>query len=219
MSRDTLYEVLNVPSNASAEEIRAAFRRLSVKVHPDQGGSNALFRSVKDAYDTLSDPRRRADYDRSLSAAPSAPSPAAKDGAPGWVGVNNQRGNGWATWSGGGPGRPPPRQPQSNGGGPNRSNWPRYSGGPASAVSTRPAPELSFIAQHPAATAAVSGAAVLVIVFAIAFDMAGPVVFIAPALLLLMALVALAVVRSTAVTDWRRRAARRRFIRLIRRRR
>ena len=162
MSSDTLYEVLNVPPDANAEEIRAAFRRLSVKVHPDQGGSNALFRSVKDAYDTLSDSRRRADYDRSLNSAPGLPSLAGKYGAPGWAGITNHPGNGWASWSSAGPVRQPPRPPRTSASSANGPKWARDSGVPAGAVSTRPATGPSFIGQHPAATAAVSGAAVLV---------------------------------------------------------
>jgi hypothetical protein len=62
----SLYEILSVAPDAGAEELRAAFRRLSKKVHPDAGGSDALFAQVKDAYDVLSDPARRAVYDRSL---------------------------------------------------------------------------------------------------------------------------------------------------------
>jgi hypothetical protein len=62
----SLYEILSVAPDAGAEELRAAFRRLSKKVHPDAGGSDALFAQVKDAYDVLSDPARRAEYDRSL---------------------------------------------------------------------------------------------------------------------------------------------------------
>jgi hypothetical protein len=64
----TLYEILSVAPDADLEELRAAFRRLSKKVHPDAGGTDALFGRVKDAYDTLSDPVRRAEYDRSLGA-------------------------------------------------------------------------------------------------------------------------------------------------------
>jgi hypothetical protein len=62
----SLYEILSVAPDAGAEELRAAFRRLSKKVHPDAGGSDALFAQVKDAYDVLSDPARRAEYDQSL---------------------------------------------------------------------------------------------------------------------------------------------------------
>lgn len=66
MPSGSLYEILSVAPDAGAEELRAAFRRLSKKVHPDAGGSDALFAQVKDAYDVLSDPARRAEYDRSL---------------------------------------------------------------------------------------------------------------------------------------------------------
>ncbi len=67
MPTGSLYEILSVAPDADAEELRAAFRRLSKKVHPDAGGSDALFGQVKEAYDVLSDPARRAEYDRSLS--------------------------------------------------------------------------------------------------------------------------------------------------------
>ncbi len=72
---------------------RAAFYRLGAKVHPDRGGSNALFRRVKDAYDTLSDPQRRAAYDRLLIARTGAGPPAAYDDRA-WVGA--QATSGWA---------------------------------------------------------------------------------------------------------------------------
>ena len=73
MSSGTLYEILSVAPDADAEELRAAFRRLSKKVHPDAGGSDELFGRVKHAYDILSDPARRAAYDRSLSAPVAVP--------------------------------------------------------------------------------------------------------------------------------------------------
>ncbi len=65
-------------ADAGPEELRAAFRRLSKKVHPDAGGSDVLFAQVKDAYDVLSDPVRRAEYDRSLT----GPGPGLDKGAP-----------------------------------------------------------------------------------------------------------------------------------------
>jgi hypothetical protein len=63
---DTYYEILGVPEDADQGAIRAAYRRLSNQVHPDRGGSSALFRKVVDAYATLSDPARREAYDRFL---------------------------------------------------------------------------------------------------------------------------------------------------------
>lgn len=68
VAADTYYEVLGVAPSATREEIRAAYRKLSRKVHPDAGGTDALFRQIQLAYETLSDPDRRAAYDRHLAA-------------------------------------------------------------------------------------------------------------------------------------------------------
>jgi len=56
-----------VSPDATEAEIRAAHRKLSQRVHPDAGGTDALFRRVQVAYETLSDPERRAEYDRMRS--------------------------------------------------------------------------------------------------------------------------------------------------------
>lgn len=72
------YEVLNVERTASAAEIKSAYRKLALQVHPDQGGNAALFRLVQEAWNTLSDPAKRAAYDRSLdshSTPPPSPQP------------------------------------------------------------------------------------------------------------------------------------------------
>ncbi|HEY5169763.1 MAG TPA: J domain-containing protein, partial [Thermoleophilia bacterium] len=55
MTHETLYEILGVDGDASSAEIRAAHRRLLLKVHPDQGGSDALCRVVQEACETLCD--------------------------------------------------------------------------------------------------------------------------------------------------------------------
>ena len=57
------YEILGLTPSATHDEIRAAYRRLASKSHPDTGGSAALFRMVQEAHDTLSDPGRRDHYD------------------------------------------------------------------------------------------------------------------------------------------------------------
>lgn len=75
-----LYEVLGVPRTATAAEISSAYRRLVRRTHPDVGGSNSLFRMVQLAYETLSDPVRRAEYDRSGSAAPGEETPTSDSG-------------------------------------------------------------------------------------------------------------------------------------------
>ncbi len=75
-SEGDLYEVLGVARDASQEEIRSAYRNAAKKFHPDAEGNSYFFRLIQQAYETLSDPRRRADYDRSGLTASSAPSSA-----------------------------------------------------------------------------------------------------------------------------------------------
>lgn len=59
------YDILGVSKNASADEIKKAFRTLAHKYHPDkQGGNEAKFKEVAEAYSVLSDEKKRSDYDR-----------------------------------------------------------------------------------------------------------------------------------------------------------
>jgi len=62
------YQALQVFPGSSTDEIRKAYRRLAMKFHPDKNPDNAVaaqqFIKVKEAYDLLSDPQRRQDYDR-----------------------------------------------------------------------------------------------------------------------------------------------------------
>jgi len=62
------YIVLGVTPDADRDTIRSAFRGLARRYHPDAGeGSSAVrFREILAAYETLNDPHRRADYDRTL---------------------------------------------------------------------------------------------------------------------------------------------------------
>ncbi|MBV8933445.1 MAG: J domain-containing protein [Kutzneria sp.] len=57
------YELLDVEPDASQAQIRSAHRTLVKVLHPDAGGSHLMFRLVQEAYETLSDPDRRAAYD------------------------------------------------------------------------------------------------------------------------------------------------------------
>ena len=57
------YEILGLQLSASEQEIKAAYRRLAFRAHPDVGGSAALFRLVEEAHSVLSDPVRRRQYD------------------------------------------------------------------------------------------------------------------------------------------------------------
>ena len=57
------YETLGVAPNATAVEIKAAFRKLASQHHPDRGGDKEKSAAVNDAYAVLSDSERRARYD------------------------------------------------------------------------------------------------------------------------------------------------------------
>lgn len=63
-----LYDTLGVPKTASADEIKKAYRKLAREHHPDQGGDEARFKEIQGAYDVLSDPDKRKQYDQFGSA-------------------------------------------------------------------------------------------------------------------------------------------------------
>ena len=64
MAKD-YYKILGVGKSASAEEIKAAFRKLAHQYHPDKAGGNAeKFKEVNEAYQVLSSPEKRAQYDQ-----------------------------------------------------------------------------------------------------------------------------------------------------------
>ncbi len=69
MQRRTYYKILGVSHTESPSGIRAAYRGLAKRVHPDLAGeqSASAFREVTEAYDILSDPVRRHEYDRQLT--------------------------------------------------------------------------------------------------------------------------------------------------------
>ena len=57
------YETLGVPKGASEEEIKKAYRKLASQHHPDKGGNTAKFQEIQSAYETLTDPQKRAEHD------------------------------------------------------------------------------------------------------------------------------------------------------------
>lgn len=64
MAKKDYYNILGVPRNASKEEIKKAYRRLAHKYHPDKGGDEARFKELNEAYQVLSDERKRGQYDQ-----------------------------------------------------------------------------------------------------------------------------------------------------------
>ncbi len=68
MSKPDYYETLQVAKNASEAEIKQAYRRLAMKYHPDRNpddkNAEEHFKAAKEAYEVLSDARKRAAYDQ-----------------------------------------------------------------------------------------------------------------------------------------------------------
>lgn len=68
MSKRDYYEILGLERNASTDELKKSYRRLAKQYHPDfnKGDAEAekSFKEVKEAYDVLSDPQKREQYDR-----------------------------------------------------------------------------------------------------------------------------------------------------------
>ncbi len=65
MTKRDYYEVLGVGKSASADEIKKAFRRKAVELHPDKkGGDEAKFKEINEAYEVLKDTDKRKRYDQ-----------------------------------------------------------------------------------------------------------------------------------------------------------
>ncbi|MGI6105222.1 MAG: DnaJ C-terminal domain-containing protein [Raoultibacter sp.] len=58
------YKTLGVPRNAKADEIKKAYRKLARQHHPDTGGDEAKFKEISEAYEVLSDDKKREMYDQ-----------------------------------------------------------------------------------------------------------------------------------------------------------
>ncbi len=69
MAKEDFYKLLNVDKNASEAEIKSSYRKMAMKYHPDRNSDNpeeaeAKFKQIKEAYEILSDPKKRAAYDQ-----------------------------------------------------------------------------------------------------------------------------------------------------------
>lgn len=66
MAERDYYADLQVPPSAVAAQIKSAFHTLAKQCHPDKSGTDdtSAFRRIREAYETLSDPATRAEYDR-----------------------------------------------------------------------------------------------------------------------------------------------------------
>lgn len=93
MSKRDYYEVLGVSKNATESELKKAYRRLAMKYHPDRNPDNKeaeeSFKEAKEAYDILSDERKRAAYDQFGHAGVDASTAAGGPGAGGFSGFSD----------------------------------------------------------------------------------------------------------------------------------
>ena len=68
MNKRDYYEVLGIQKNATAEEIKTAYKRMAIKYHPDRNPDNpeaeSKFKEAAEAYEVLRDPNKRSTYDR-----------------------------------------------------------------------------------------------------------------------------------------------------------
>lgn len=75
MNQENYYQILNVSPDVAQAEIKAAYREMAKKFHPDinrEQGSEEIFKIIQEAYEVLSDPERRRQYDETLRQSSSA---------------------------------------------------------------------------------------------------------------------------------------------------
>ena len=72
MAKD-YYEALGLSRNANEHDIKRAYRKMAHEHHPDKGGSSDKFKEINQAYEILSDPQKRQQYDQFGTAYEGAP--------------------------------------------------------------------------------------------------------------------------------------------------
>jgi DnaJ-class molecular chaperone len=105
MAKRDYYEIIGVARGAGDEEIRAAYRRLARKYHPDLNPGNKQaeqnFKELGEAYEALSDPKKRKLYDQFGADGLRAGAQAGPGGGPGpGAGFGGRPGGSTYTWSG-----------------------------------------------------------------------------------------------------------------------
>ena len=72
-----MYDVLGLTRDATADDVKKAYRKLAREHHPDKGGDPEKFKKVQEAYEVLSDPEKRENFDRfgTADAPPQGPNP------------------------------------------------------------------------------------------------------------------------------------------------
>lgn len=61
------YKILGVDKNSTPDDIKKAYRKLASLHHPDKGGDTTKFQEIQTAYDTLSDPHKKHQYDNPIN--------------------------------------------------------------------------------------------------------------------------------------------------------
>lgn len=63
-SKKDFYSILSLEKDATETDIKKAYRKLAVKHHPDKGGDSEKFKEISEAYEVLSDPEKKQQYDQ-----------------------------------------------------------------------------------------------------------------------------------------------------------
>ena len=74
-NKPNFYQVLEINQNATPDEIKKAYKKLVLKYHPDKSSQNGInkeeaekkFKEIGEAYEILSDPKKRKNYDLDIS--------------------------------------------------------------------------------------------------------------------------------------------------------
>lgn len=67
---ENLYNILGVAPNASTDDIKKRYRSLAMRFHPDRNsdaGAEARFNAIQQAYEVLTDTKRRTEYDQQMN--------------------------------------------------------------------------------------------------------------------------------------------------------